>query len=201
MSWFLRPKSESQYSSLSDEQLLKSFQGEGDAECIGELFKRYTHLVLGVCMKFLKDEEVARDAVMQIFGDLLAKPPDKEVLNIKAWLFAVSRNYCLMQLRHFQTEARMRDQKLQELQAELMESPSVMHLYEEEEALMAREKILKAVMKLNYEQRRCVQLFFLEEKTYQEITDLTGYNFRQVKSYIQNGKRNLKMMLDHGSSG
>jgi len=200
MRWFSPRNSKPHYASLSDEQLMLDFRDKGDPECVGEVFKRYTQLVLGVCMKYLREEEAAKDALMQIFENLLKKPPESEILSVKNWLFTVSRNHCLMQLRQHKTETRVLDTKMQELQAELMELPAVMHLYEEEEAIMAREKIMKALMKLNYEQRRCVELFFLEERSYREICELTGYDNKQVKSFIQNGKRNLKMMLEHGSS-
>jgi RNA polymerase sigma-70 factor (ECF subfamily) len=199
MNWFKSKPPVNPRSALSDEQLMEAAQREGDMECVGELFKRHTTLVMGVCMKYLKDEEAARDALMQVFENILHKTPEAQILNVRSWLFTVAKNHCLMQLRHEQSEARVRDQKLQELRAELMESEQGMHLYEEEEEVDIRDKIMSAVMKLSYEQRRCVQLFFLEEKSYREISDLTGYDFKQVKTYIQNGKRNLKNMIDHGN--
>ena len=49
---------------------------------------------------------------------------------------------------------------------------------------------------LNPEQKQCLILFYLEKKSYQEISENTGFSLMQVKSYIQNGKRNLKILLD-----
>ena len=48
---------------------------------------------------------------------------------------------------------------------------------------------------LNPEQKQTVELFYLQEKSYKEIVDQTGFSMNDVKSYIQNGKRNLKIML------
>jgi RNA polymerase sigma-70 factor (ECF subfamily) len=54
----------------------------------------------------------------------------------------------------------------------------------------------EAIQELSEEQKLCVNLFYLQKKSYQQITDRTGFTLMQVKSYIQNGKRNLKIILE-----
>lgn len=162
---------------------------------LGILFKRYTHLVFGVSMKYLKDEDDSKDAVMQIFEKLVTDLKKHPVENFKSWLHTVTKNYCLMQLRsrkgkYFQplpdTEESL----------EIVESAGSLHpdKVELEEKLSLMEKGIQA---LNAEQRTCVELFYLKEMSYQQVAEQTGYSMLQVKSFIQNGKRNLRIFMDH----
>jgi RNA polymerase sigma-70 factor (ECF subfamily) len=54
----------------------------------------------------------------------------------------------------------------------------------------------KCIETLGDEQKQCVKLFYLQEKCYKEITESTGFDMNKVKSYIQNGKRNLKICME-----
>lgn len=183
---------------LTDEELASQYFDSNDPELAGELFKRYSHLVFGVCMKYLHDVEEAKDVVMQIFELLLTIDQEEEVRNFKGWLFTVSKNHCLMKLRHEKAGQQAREQKLQELESEIMEIPSVMHLYEAEEKESEINRLHKAIQRLGHEQRTCIELFYLEDKLYKEISEMTGFDLKAVKSHIQNGKRNLKIMLNNG---
>jgi RNA polymerase sigma factor (sigma-70 family) len=61
------------------------------------------------------------------------------------------------------------------------------------------ETLKKCIDQLKDEQKECIKLFYLEEKCYQEIAESTSYELKKVKSYIQNGKRNLRICMDqHG---
>ncbi len=182
----------------SDETLFNMFQQTRDRNMIGELFKRYLHLVLGVGLKYLKDEDQARDVVMQVFEQLLTKPVEKEIRSFKDWLFIMTRNQCLMVLRHQESGRRMMEEKLRELQEEVMENVGVMHLDNEDEQEQKLAMLRSALARLPDDQRKCVEFFYYEEKSYQEISNLTGYSLKKVKSHLQNGKRNLKIHLDHG---
>ena len=184
---------------LSDEVLFNLFQDNKNKEMMGELFKRYTHLVFGVCFKYLKDEEKARDAAMQVFEQLLTKPAKQDIRSFKDWLFILTKNHCLMLIRHEQAGQRVLNEKFYDLQSEIMESSSRMHLYDAEEQEQRFARLRVALARLPDEQRQCVELFYYEDKSYQEITHLTGYDLNKVKSYLQNAKRNLKNMLDHGN--
>ena len=180
---------------LSDAELVLRYRKDGDKQVLGILFKRYTHLVFGVSMKYLKDEDDSKDAVMQIFEKLLTDLKKYPVENFKSWLHTVTRNYCLMQLRsrkgkYFQPLPDMEDS------LEIVESAGSMHpdSEETEQRLTLMEKGIQA---LNDEQRTCVELFYLKELSYQEVADRTGYSMLQVKSFIQNGKRNLRIFMEH----
>jgi len=180
---------------LSDSELVMRYRRDGDKQVLGILFKRYTHLVFGVSMKYLKDEDDSKDAVMQIFEKLLTDLKKYPVENFKSWLHTVTRNYCLMQLRsrkgkYFQSLPDTEDS------LEIVESAGFLHpdTEETEQRLSLMEKGIQA---LNDEQRTCVELFYLKELSYQEVADRTGYSMLQVKSFIQNGKRNLRIFMDH----
>ena len=194
----------------ADEELAARYRESGDTALIGELFKRYTHLVLGLCMKYLKNESDARDMVMQIFEKLIVDLREHEVEHFKGWLYTVSRNACLMELRRRKTHL----QKVEEYrQAERsgMENGQLSHPeYEggiegwidgEAGGREARLDALEgALARLNDQQKTCIELFYLRKHSYQEVADATGYTLKQVKSYLQNGKRNLRIILSENGA-
>ena len=179
--------------SASDSELLVQYKTSGDQQILGELFSRYTALIYGVCLKYLKDRDDSKDAVMQIFEKLVQALRSHEVDNFKAWLYVTSRNHCLMQLRT--NKGKMADK----ISDQLMESDLVLHLEEETELEGNLTKLERCIQQLIHEQKHCVRLFFLEQKCYKEIVGATGFDLNQVKSFIQNGKRNLKIMLEQSN--
>jgi len=148
-------------------------------------------------MKYLKDEEKAKDAVMQLTEKVITYTPEKPIQNFKGWLYMVTRNHCLMQLRKEQVQSRYIQIKEMELSEEIMENPFLDSLIDEKELELRSENLHAAINKLSDEQKRCIELFYFHGKSYAEITELTGFEMNAVKSYIQNGKRNLKNLLGH----
>lgn len=180
---------------FTDDELVAEYFSDGNLKIIGELYKRYTHLVFGVCLKYLKNEEKSKDAVMEIFESLIEKLKIHKVTNFKSWLYTVSKNYCLMLLRSDSSYTKLKDRIFHNFISENMELPNQMHLLIEEEKEQLIEQLDKALNKLNKEQENCIKLMYMENKSYREIADITGYSMKEVKSYIQNGKRNLKNYL------
>lgn len=170
-----------------DEELLKSYRDGGDLAVLGRLYQRYMHLVYGVCLKYLKDEELSKDAVMQIFEELVDKVKKHQIEQFRGWLYVLARNYCLMQLRSAK--------KINVIALDdVMENAFVSHPdIDQEQNFKALERCME---KLPAAQKQSVDLFYLNEKCYKEIADITGYTLNEVKSYIQNGKRNLKICLE-----
>jgi len=171
-----------------DGDLLNSYRLNGDIAVLGKLYEKYVSLIYGVCLKYLKDEELAKDAVMGIFEELVTKAKQHDIKQFRPWVYVLSRNYCLMQLRN--------DKKMQVVGLDdVMESEHVLHPDNKysEEYLKVLEKCMD---KLPAKQKESVQLFYLEEKCYKEIADNTAYALNDVKSYIQNGKRNLKICIE-----
>lgn len=190
-SFYLYPVNYKNSQELTDETLLQRFKTDGNSHWIGILFDRYAILLLGMCMKYLKNEEDARDSVQQIFLKVLADINKHEVQFFRAWICQVTRNHCLMQLRQKQ---QVRQEEVNET---LLSAPAVPE--EDKNTFVEKDKMLEnmqqALEQLNEEQRSCVKLFYLQKMSYQDIVTATGYNLQQVKSYIQNGKRNLKLIL------
>jgi RNA polymerase sigma factor (sigma-70 family) len=179
---------------LSDAELVARYKETGENICVGELFRRYVHLVFGVCMKYLKDEDKAKDLQSHIFERLLSDLLKHEVANFKGWLFSVSKNHCLMHLRSNNTLQKNHKELKKDLQPD-MESAFDLHhnpVLEKENQL---NRLASGIEQLNEDQRICVDLFYMKEKSYKEIVELTGYTLNDVKSYIQNGKRNLKLYM------
>jgi RNA polymerase sigma factor (sigma-70 family) len=176
-------------SEMTDPDLVQKYRMEGDMAVLGELYKRYSGLVYGVCLKYLKNREDARDAVMQIYERLAANLLNHEVTYFKSWLYATSRNHCLMQLRS------QKGKHFEELSPFFMETEEIFHLESGDDLEGNLVKLEKCMEKLVTEQQQCVRLFFLMKRCYAEISTETGFALNQVKSYIQNGKRNLKICM------
>ena len=178
-------------SGLANKELIDAYKQSGDAGYVSTLYQRYMDLVFGVCLKYLKDSEKSKDAVMDIYEELNRKLKLHEVENFKGWLHVLARNHCLMQLRS------PRNLKTTEFNTEIMQSGENTHL--ENEALEKEENFRKledCMEQLIAEQRESIKLFFLEKKCYNEIATITGYEWNKVRSYIQNGKRNLKLCME-----
>ncbi len=177
------------YKHIDDNQLLQQFYADKNNEWLGILLQRYTLLLLGVCMKYLKNEEEAKDAVQQIFLKTITELHKYKVEYFKSWLYMVAKNHCLMKLRD-------KGKYTIEINDRALSTPDEQNEQKEfitKETTYAQIEI--ALKQLQSGQRQCVTLFYLEKKSYKEIAEQTGYSLLQVKSYIQNGKRNLKLLL------
>jgi RNA polymerase sigma factor (sigma-70 family) len=182
--------------SYTDEQLIAAYVKEHNNQYFGILFERYTHLVFGVCMKYLKNTHDAEDAVMGIFEKLMSDIAKHEVRDFKNWLYRVSKNHCLMILRKRKVKEKAEAGLSYEEQRVFMEILFSEHLpYEDQDDEGILISLRNAMNALKEEQRQCLELMYLKKKSYQEIAGLTGYSLKKVKSYIQNGKRNLQIML------
>lgn len=177
---------------LPDKELVNLFRTSGNMDVLAVLFQRYMDLLYGVCLKYLKQPETAKDGVMQIFEELVAKLPKHEVDNFKSWLYTLAKNHCLMQLRT------PKNLKTTEFKAESMQLEEEAHLNGiqlKEENLQKLERCLQT---LSIEQKKAVELFYLQNKCYKEIAEATGIEWNKIRSFIQNGRRNLKICMEKG---
>ncbi len=178
------------YNHIDDNELLQRFYADHDNEWLGILLQRYTMLLLGVCMKYLKNEEDAKDSVQQVFLKAIHELHKYKVDYFKSWIYMVAKNHCLMKLRD-------KGKYTAEINEHLMATPDETtdknNYIEKDRALT---DMAQALTQLNKEQQLCVTLFYLEKKSYQEIVAQTSFSLLQVKSHIQNGKRNLKILLE-----
>lgn len=180
------------YTNYSDTDLVNIFSESGDNKIVGILYQRYGHLVLGLCIKYLKNKDEAQDAVIQIFANLLKDLKKHKIEYFKSWLYVYSKNFCLMELRKRQSTLK-KELELQDNVHLLMDYSDPEHLKEKEKQISIMEL---AIELLNKEQKVCIDLFYLKNKSYVEIMEMTGYSNNDVKSYIQNGKRNLKLKME-----
>lgn len=176
-----------------DEQWVSDYKKSGDLAVLGKLYQQYMPLVYGVSLKYFKDEEQSKDAVMEIFEELIQKLKVYDVANFKSWLYVLSRNYCLMQLRKKQKSVEV---NMDDSFVELAHLSHHDDGQQKEWYLMAMEKCLET---LTDEQKTSVNLFYLQQQSYTQVAQNTGYDLKKVKSYIQNGKRNLKICIDKQS--
>lgn len=177
----------------TDQELLELYAKRRDNKILGDLLQRYTLLVFGVCLKYLKSEEEARDAVQQIYLKVITEIHKYKIDHFKAWLYMVAKNHCLMKLREKKSGKGV-ELELSENHATVpAEDRSLDLKLEKEKKLHLMEVSLD---ELQTDQKICLKMFYLEKKSYQEIADEKGYSLLQVKSYIQNGKRNLKILVE-----
>lgn len=176
------------YSNLSDLDLILLYKQEENLFTIPLLYERYGHLVLGTCIKYLKRYEDAEDITMKIFGELNQKIEKHTIQHFKSWLYQVTKNECLIHLRKQKTHQTPIHENL--LQAETHETEEL------NERELKLTKLEKAIQHLKDEQRICIELFYLKDKSYQEISDELNISLNSVKSSIQNGKRNLKIWME-----
>lgn len=171
-------------------QLLSDYYESGDLQVLGKLYEPYMFLIYGLSLKYLKDTARSEDAVMQIFELLIKKLRIHRVSNLKSWLYTLAKNYCLMEIRAAGKEKWILDEDIMESAADLHQDNSDLS-HEDDLRLME-----KCIDRLNVDQQKCVRLFYLEEKCYKDIAQLTGLEMNKVKSHIQNGRRNLKICMD-----
>ena len=178
----------------TENELLSEFHRTGDLEVLGELYARYMHLVYGVCVKYLKDRDNSMDAVMQIFEKLVTEVPKREIDNFGSWLHVVAKNHCLMQLR----SARSNKEMLTGWETDpgiFMENETYPHPIDDEGRDIDKE-LEDCIEKLKEDQRECIRMFYYGNKCYEEIAETLAIDEKKVKSYLQNGKRNLKICLE-----
>ncbi|NGF55040.1 sigma-70 family RNA polymerase sigma factor [Parapusillimonas sp. SGNA-6] len=173
-----------------DSMLLQRYFQTNDLEVLGELYSRHAEMVYYVCLRYFKEEEKSKDAVMQIFEELVHKVNKQHIKDFPKWLYVVSKNHCLMDIRS-------RKNGVEISFDEFVESPLKLHPEEsyadKEERFVLMERCIE---RLPEKQKTSIDLFFLREKCYKEIVEMTGYSLKEVKSYIQNGKRNLKNCME-----
>lgn len=185
---FIREKNKNDY---SDAELVSLYRKDGDLNTLASLYQRYMELIYGVCLKYLKDPGTSKDAVINIYEELITKLRQHEVTHFKSWLYTLGRNHCLMQLRKEKGHGTV------EITEQFMQTGEMLHL----ETVMQKEEQLnsmeKCIEQLSADQKSCITLFYLEGKCYNEITEQTGIEWKKVRSYIQNGRRNLKLCMEN----
>lgn len=178
----------------SDEELLKQYKQSGNKELFADLFKKHVSVVYGTCLFYLQDKDEAQDATMQLFEKLMLDINNREIDNFKGWLSFVIRNHCISLIRKNKSASK----NIQSYYEFEYEAPS----YEEEEKInsisddVLLENMKNCLPKLKENQRICVELFYLKNKSYQDIANETPFSLNEIKSYIQNGKRNLKLLIE-----
>ncbi|MGN0002342.1 MAG: RNA polymerase sigma factor [Sphingobacterium composti] len=180
----------SSHSKETDESLLEKYISDNDLSLLGELYARHSEMVYYVCLRYFKDEEKSKDAVIQLFEQLIVKVKKQTIQDFPKWLYVVAKNFCLMELRAGKNNFEVST-------SEFVDFPNNLHPHEsyaeKEERLSQLENCIE---KLPEKQRISIDLFFINEKCYKEVVEITGFSMNDVKSYIQNGKRNLKNCME-----
>jgi RNA polymerase sigma factor (sigma-70 family) len=180
----------SQYQQFSDKELILQYKQSADNAILGALYQRYMDMLYGVCVKYLKDSELAKDAVLNVYEDLARKLQKHEVDNFRSWIHTVAKNYCLMYLRS------PKNKQSVAFDGTFMQSEQEVHLTDVMEKESNFDKLAKCIETLELAQQTTVTLFYYKQKCYKEIAETTGFEVSAVRSYIQNGRRNLKNCME-----
>ena len=183
---------QARYSKMSDSELIDLYRQSHENHILDELFNRYVHLIFAVCMKYLKDNALAKDMVLEVFSGLHDKLIRFDISNFKAWLHMVTRNQCLMALRKKTVEVHVEDEKI--FQNFAVENEPFEHPEDDREQEF--KKLRGFVTRLKDGQKVCLELMYFNDMSYQQIAEHTGFTLKQVKSFIQNGKRNLRLFFE-----
>ncbi len=175
-------------SAASDRELVEEYKTSGSLDILGELYQRYMELVYGVCLKYLKDPEDAKDGVINIFEELVGKLRKHNVDNFKGWLYQLTKNHCLMKLRKHKTVP-------VNIDLSFMQFEENVHLDDELNKEENFKQMQYCMGQLIQQQRQVIELFYLKGKCYKEIAEITEIEVNKVRSFIQNGRRNLKICM------
>lgn len=185
---------------VTDAEFVAAYKATGDLEQLGELYERHMELVYAVCFKYLRDEAESKDAVMQLFEQLITDLKRHEVQNFRNWLHTVARNYCLMQLRRrkVQVSSDELDETDTDTSDRLIADALTTAAADDPELSLDQDlnQLTDCLNRLPTSQRVCVDLFYLQQKSYADVAAETGYSLKLVKSALQNGRRNLKLCLE-----
>lgn len=179
----------------SDQLLVKEYRESGDQAFLGELYGKYLHLIYGLCLKYLKSRESAQDASMEIFEKVSSEIRKSEITHFKSWLYVVARNHCLSILRKKQNTCEL-EFFSENNYADYVEYESFFTLIDKEAIQNKEGKLHKCIEKLNEQQKLSITLFYFKEACYQEIAQMLNTTVNKIKSYLQNGKRNLKRCME-----
>lgn len=179
---------------LSDEEIISLYKEKQWTSCIDELYQRYSHLVFGVCMKYVKQIENAEDITLSLFASLTQKLLQHQVQHFKSWIYVSARNSSLMFLRANKMNLELKED-------DVLYDDSDQRLDEKLEKDELIESLIMVFEELKQEQRLCIQLFYLQKKSYEEVATITHFTLKEVKSHLQNGRRNLKILLEKRKEG
>ena len=178
----------------SDAELVESYRNTGNAAVLASLYGRYMELVYGVCLKYLTDSELAKDAVMEIYSELCDKLPRHDVSNFRSWLYSVARNHCLMKLRSGKSHTTI---FIDEERMQFAQETHHEEVKEKEEQFVV---LSDCMQHLPADQKQAIQLFYIEGNCYNQIVEITGFEWNKVRSLVQNGRRNLKICMEKTKS-
>lgn len=176
-----------------DDFFVKAYRQTGEQRYLLVLFERYQHLILGLAIKQLKSANEAKDLCSEVYELISIKLLKHDVNHFKSWLYRVVFNCTLQRLKKRSSFVSINETDFfdeESMDFTVSDHPKV-------KAAKIDDEIHDCIDQLKHEQKNCIELFYLQEFCYNEIAEQTGYLLKKVKSYIQNGKRNLKLCLEN----
>ena len=178
----------------SDKELLSKYRDTKDQKWLSQLFGRYVQLIYGVCLRYTPDVREAEDFTMEIYQKVADKALTHQIKSFKSWVYVVSKHHCLEHIR------KITGRRIESFDPNFMQMQSEFHPIDEMEDKMVMEAKFEVMehclKKLNDLQKLSIELFYYKNKSYVEIANLIEDEVSQVRSYLQNGRRNIKKCIE-----
>lgn len=180
-------------SRFDDTELVELYKKNPDTSLIEELYNRYSKRVYWWALKFLGNRLEAEEMVHDIFAAMMSGMLDlyqaREGAKFSSWLYRCVGNQCMKIVR-----------KRNEVifnQVEVVDVPEALIIDLEVEVIAKEwnEQLTSALNRLNQMQRVCCMRFYWDGMRYDEIAEELGITHDQVRSHLQNGLRNLRIIF------
>jgi len=182
------------YTQLSDEQIVEKYQSGHDVYYAALLFERYNEMTVSLALSYLKNETDAEDAVMESFEIMVTDLKKAEVKNFGGWYYSVVRNHLLKVKRKRERYSSV--DLIEGYHDSAGEDAKFESIFNDDQTDGDR-LIDETLKELKPMQAKCLQLFYLDGKSYKEIVSELKISEKEVKSHVQNGKRKMKIILEN----
>lgn len=176
----------------SETELVTELLARRDGRIFEELYRRSRRKIFGVCFNLLGEAAAAEDACHDAYIRAWEKLDSLRGSDFTAWVRRIAANRCYDELR------RRRPDELDENHPE----PATDHRIDR--SVIARQELDRAIdviASLEEHQRRVFLLRHIDHHSYEEISEATGFDAKQVKSYLQNARRNFHLAWQRASGG
>ena len=175
-----------------ESSLLLKYLKTNDLSYLLELYRPYMHLVYGLAFKYVKDPKQSQEIVYCIFKKLIKDIKRQEVRVFGNWLYNLSLDFC----KQWRDRGRTESDQIVALGGS---TQTPVEFYDDKDDDSFEEEISSMedeVMRIKSQQEKCSQLFFKEQRCFQEIADITGWEVSEIKYHVKNAKRKTNIYQD-----
>jgi RNA polymerase sigma factor (sigma-70 family) len=168
----------------TDEQLVRLYVDTQRNTFFEELYERYADKVYRKCLTFVKDQAKAEDFTHDIFLKLIVRIGTfRETSKFSTWLFSITYNYCMDQLR---LTKKMAENELTETFDIVEESEDI------EEIEMDAQRLRQVLENISPQERTILLMKYQDDFSIKDIADTFGLTESAVKMRLKRTKEKLR---------